>query len=306
MRKDISVVMAIYNGRRYINEQLRSIVMQTEKVNQIIIIDDCSPDSCKDIIDECLKDYLGEVVYKTHKNNKGYAQTFFEALSMATGDYIFLSDQDDIWKENKVESCIKIMQSNSNILCLSSLNIIIDGDGKTVKTEKRINKKLLSEVYLEELVKQNKLRPGMSLVVRKEIKEMLAEVDTTKFQQHDRLIEYLALLKNGFYVLNEYLTYYRIHDSNTSGLNLSYFKPRTNKIGRLEQIDKEVKYLNLIRNIEPSNQKLIDKYIHFFNVRKELLQKNNCFLFLLGTLGISYGYVTIRVWLGDLRSIIKG
>ena len=131
-------------------------------------------------------------------------------------------------------------------------------------------------------------------------------MNTIKFSQHDRLIEYIAVLRKGFFVLNKHLTCYRIHDSNTSGLNLSHFKPRADKTGRLSQIDKEVLYLELIRNIEPSYQNFIDKYIKYYNVRRELLVRSNIFLFFVRSLRIYYGYIKFRVWLGDLRSILKG
>ena len=306
MENGISVVMAFFNGRQYINEQLKSIVNQSKPVGQIIILDDCSSDDCKDLIYRSLKDFSGEVIYCSHKINKGYAQTFFEALSMAKGEYIFLSDQDDIWYKNKVEACIQIMQSNQNILCLSSLNILINGDGKILKKEKKMGNKMLYEISAEELIRQTKLRPGMSLVLRKDMKKLLSKIDTKKFSQHDRLIEYIAVLRKAFFVLNKHLTCYRIHDSNTSGLNLSYFKPRTNKNGRLSQINKEVVYLELIRDIEPSYQNFIDKYIKYYNVRKELLVRSNIFLFLIRSLRICYGYIKFRVWLGDFRSILKG
>ena len=113
-------------------------------------------------------------------------------------------------------------------------------------------------------------------------------------------------MEDGFYLLNEYLNRYRIHGENTSGLNLSHFTPRTGREGRLQQIDKELDYLKLIRPYDPRYEALIDKSSRFFAVRRSLLERKKVIPFVFKSLSVLYGYRGIRVWLGDMRSIIKG
>lgn len=301
----ISVAMASYNGRKYIREQIESIMRQSCKVNQLVIIDDASPEKSEDIIRSCIEGYDCELVYRVHEENRGYAQTFLEALSLTTGEYVFLADQDDIWEEDKVKISLQTMQENPSILCLSSCNTLIDGEGKKIHQEKMRGAKL-QKVSAEELILQKKLRPGMSLVLRDTVVRKLAAIDTAEYRQHDRLVEYLAMLDDGFYVLKEYLNRYRIHGENTSGLNLSHFKPRTGREGRLQQIEKELDYLKLIRPYDSRYEALIDKSSRFYVARRELLERKKVIPFLFKSLSVLYGYRGIRVWLGDLRSIIKG
>ena len=301
----ISVAMASYNGRKYIKEQIDSIMHQSLKIDQLVIIDDASAEKSEDIIRACLEGHECELIYRVHEQNRGYAQTFLEALSLTTGKYVFLADQDDVWETDKVKTCIQTMEENPSICCLSSCNILIDGEGKTIRPEKMKGKKL-QMVSAEDLLLQKKLRPGMALVLRDSVVKRLSTIDTSGYRQHDRLVEYLAVLDGGFFVLKEYLNRYRIHGENTSGLNLSHFTPRTGLEGRLEQIEKEITYLDLIRPYDSRYEAIIAKSRRYFTIRRELLQKKKVLPFLFGSLKVLYGYLGVRVWLGDLRSIIKG
>ena len=98
----ISVCMATYNGEKYIRDQLDSIICNlNEKEDEIIISDDGSCDRTLDIINEYVNCYPGmiKIVEGPHK---GVVKNFEHAISIAQGEYIFLSDQDDIWENNKV------------------------------------------------------------------------------------------------------------------------------------------------------------------------------------------------------------
>ncbi len=101
MKRDyfISVAMATYNGEKYIKEQLESILLQLENQDEVIVSDDGSTDHTLKII-ESLNDQRIKIL-KGPRN--GVKQNFAHALSFCKGKYIFLSDQDDIWLENKVK-----------------------------------------------------------------------------------------------------------------------------------------------------------------------------------------------------------
>lgn len=119
MNMKISVVMAVYNGSKYIGQQLESIINQEVLPTEIIIIDDASRVSCSEIISRYKKMYQDiDIRYYEHLMNEGYARTFFEALQYAGGDYIFFADQDDIWKKNKIKVMIKEFKKirKSNVL----------------------------------------------------------------------------------------------------------------------------------------------------------------------------------------------
>ena len=124
-----------YNGEKYIREQLESILPQLCENDEIIISDDSSTDNTLQIVQS-----FDDSRIKIFSNNKFHSPIFnFEnALRKAKGDYIFLSDQDDIWKPDKVEVMMKylkrdcdlvlsdgmIVDAHLNVLCTSIFNLL--------------------------------------------------------------------------------------------------------------------------------------------------------------------------------------
>ena len=305
MGKTIGVIMAVYNGRKYLYEQINSIIDQTLKVNEITIIDDFSIENSDDIIYSFQNTVECNIRYIKHTENKGYSQTFFEAMMLTQTDYIFFSDQDDIWEKDKVETFIREMKKNNNITCLSCYNTLIDSYGNFLYKEK-IPLKYLTRIDIESLIKQKTLRPGMTLAITKQLKDIMCNIDLNKYESHDRLIEYVSALGGGFYTLSEYLNRYRIHDNNTSGVNLSLLKLRDDINGRIDQIKKEVRYLNLIMPLNEKNIEFIKKYKHYYLQRLDLLESKSVFRYIWKSIGILYGYSNKRIWFGDILSIIRG
>ena len=337
MKPKISVVMAVYCGGRYIEEQIKSILTQSYPVDELILIEDSSPEPCVDAIsraagieiapdsEDRAKELSGKGVnadicrevsgisghcivrYFEHRERKGYAQTFFDALKLATGDFIFFSDQDDIWERDKVAVCIKVLRSYPEITCLSAANILIDGKGREIGKDKRLLDRMI-DVSTEDLImqKHGALRPGMSTVIRRSLKEKIDSMDISEYEMHDRLIEYLAATEGGYKCISSYLARYRIHDDNTSGMNLTHTKLRTGLGGRIEQIDKELKYLKQISGISDSDKRCIDKAIEYFDSRRKLLKNKNIIKYIICSLRLLGRYSSKKVWLGDIAGILKG
>ena len=105
----ISVAICTFNGEKFLQEQINSILEQTLKVDEIVICDDCSTDNTWDI----LKDYKtnNPSLFQIHRNeiNLKSNKNFEKAIGLCTGCYIFLSDQDDIWKNDKVEKTLAVL-----------------------------------------------------------------------------------------------------------------------------------------------------------------------------------------------------
>ena len=115
----ISVCLATYNGESFLKEQIDSILCQLSLEDEIIVSDDGSSDKTIEILnaygDSRIKIYKGPC-----QNNP--ALNFENALAQARGDYIFLSDQDDVWELNKVEVCLKYLKNYD--LVLSDCSIV--------------------------------------------------------------------------------------------------------------------------------------------------------------------------------------
>lgn len=221
----ISVAIATYNGQEFIKEQLLSILNQTMPVDEIVICDDQSSDDTVRIIQELLCDKI--YLYQNEKN-LGYKLNFKKALSYCKGDYIFLCDQDDIWKPNKVQTMIEIMQNHPEIKALASTYDLIDelGNEKQIDINRKYSNKnmykckvkdnALVKVPFERLVVENSFQ-GCALCVRQSINDKFQRCYTEDFY-HDWFINLLASEENGMYFLNVPLFQYRIHSKNAIGL----------------------------------------------------------------------------------------
>jgi len=102
----VSIAMATYNGERYLQQQLDTILQQSHAQLEIIIVDDCSTDNTRNILniyrqkDQRIHLYFNE-------RNTGYKTTFITALQHCTAEYILFCDQDDCWLQHKVETLLR-------------------------------------------------------------------------------------------------------------------------------------------------------------------------------------------------------
>ncbi len=142
----VSLVMAVYNGEKYLIEQLDSIRKQTYLIDEVILIDDVSTDNSYELIHQYIDGYkLINWKLIKNENNLGYRKNFKKGLEIVDGDIIFLSDQDDRWHLNKIEVMVEKM-SQSNILSLASSFNFMDQDGNCFEVNKikgRSNNNLL-------------------------------------------------------------------------------------------------------------------------------------------------------------------
>lgn len=109
----ISVCIATYNGAGYIRRQLESIIAQLSVGDEIIISDDGSTDDTLEIV-RSISSPLIKVFHNSGEH--GYTPNFENALRNASGDYIFLSDQDDIWSSDKVRICMQYLQEYDMVI----------------------------------------------------------------------------------------------------------------------------------------------------------------------------------------------
>ena len=109
----ISVCLASYNGEKFIRDQITSILKQISQDDELIISDDASKDNTVAII-HSIKDPRIKCVI--NEGEHGYTRNFENALRYATGDTIFLSDQDDIWCDHKVSLMTEALQENDLVV----------------------------------------------------------------------------------------------------------------------------------------------------------------------------------------------
>lgn len=113
MDPKVSVCLATYNGARYVTRQLRSIIEQLRPGDEIIVVDDASSDDTVAIV-EGMADPRIRVIRRA--TNGGVAPTFVEAITEASGDVIFLADQDDLWRPGKVEAVLASIAAGNDLV----------------------------------------------------------------------------------------------------------------------------------------------------------------------------------------------
>lgn len=142
MEKLVSIIMPSYNTGRYIGETIKSVLAQTYRNWELIIIDDCSTDDTEHIVAEFTKDE--RIRFFKNKKNSGAAVSRNKALRMAKGKWIAFLDSDDLWKPDKLEKQIRFMEKRGYHFSYTNyqeidesgraLNIMVTGPRKITKT----------------------------------------------------------------------------------------------------------------------------------------------------------------------------
>jgi glycosyltransferase involved in cell wall biosynthesis len=201
----ISVCVATYNGAAYINEQLRSVLPQLGEGDEIIISDDRSTDDTLESI-RALGDSRIQIVPGPRK---GLVKNFENALSHASGDYIFLCDQDDVWLPGKVEQMIKTLQSCS--LAVSDCRVV-DKDLHTLESS-FLASRGAGRGVLKNLVRNSYI--GCCMAFRGELLEKALPFPEG-IPMHDWWLGLIAELFGSVKFMDEPLLLYRRHGKNAS------------------------------------------------------------------------------------------
>ena len=219
----ISIAMTTYNGAQFVQAQLRSILEQTRQPDEIIICDDGSRDDTVNIIRHVMETSgTDRIRLVENEENLGYIRNFYKAISLTKGDYIFLADQDDIWHREKLEKSLAIMErTGAAAICTRSR--LIDRDGQEMDENAFIVSVLLTRlkeelgpVRFSDLVIEN-VAQGCTYCFTKEVRAKYLALNSRQLI-HDHQIMFIASLVGKVYACAEPMIDYRIHGSNSAGL----------------------------------------------------------------------------------------
>ena len=204
----ISIILPVYNGERYINRTITSILQQTMTDFELIAIDDCSTDhSLQHLQEWAQRDNRIQVVANTQ--NLGVADTRNKGIALAQGMYICFIDSDDTWHSDKLERQLSFMkQSNSDFTCTAYA--MVDDEGRFIKN-RLITKQ---QIILEDLLKENYI--CCSTVILKA--ELAKQHSMNSAYAHEDYVYWLDLLQTGAKgaVFNQVLTRYRLAQTGRS------------------------------------------------------------------------------------------
>lgn len=122
----VSIALATYNGRAHLSDQLASFVDQSRLPDELVVVDDGSDDGTPGIVLAFAARAPFPVDLVVNGENLGYAQNFGKALSLCSGDLVFLSDQDDVWLSNKIERMIASVVRYPSAVCFMNDALLAD------------------------------------------------------------------------------------------------------------------------------------------------------------------------------------
>lgn len=209
---NVSVAMAVYNGEKYLREQIGSILCQLETTDEIVISYDKSTDNTLAILsDYQKKDCRVKVMANPH--NPGVVKNFQNAVEHCTGDIIFYSDQDDVWMPNKIERVLKEFENPKVAVvfhdaCLTdaSLNVTAPSSFK-LRGGARVS--TIGNLYRLSYI-------GCCMAFRAEYKDVVVPIPTI-YRSHDWWTGCLLGAGGTFMkAIHEPLIYHRCHGDNTT------------------------------------------------------------------------------------------
>jgi len=288
----VEILMATFNGEKFIKEQINSIISQSYPNWKLLIRDDGSKDKTLKIINEYTKKFPSQIfLISNQQKHLGCCQNFSKLLSIAKADYIMFSDQDDIWLPNKIEITLQKLLTLENEYG-ADLPILVHTDFKVVTQDLNI----IAESFwkyqglnptitqFNRLLLQN-IVTGCSMMINKSLKDLSTNIPPEAIM-HDW---WIALVASCFGII-EYIKiptlYYRQHTYNTIGAkkyNINYiikkfFQFKQNK-KNLEYCIKQAKAFYNIFN-DKSEDKIKAAWIlaniknYHWLKRKKLLLRN--------------------------------
>lgn len=218
-KASVSVLMSTYNGEKYIQEQLDSIFNQKDVELKLIVRDDGSRDSTLDILYRNKKDHDNLTIIRDG-NNLGSCKSFLKLISSCTDDEFYaLSDQDDIWDEDKLITAIDKMKPcdlSKPVLYHSNLRIV--DENNTFYRNSHSSPKKLENKYLS-LIQGG--ATGCTLVYNHALAEIAKRVKPRNFSMHDTWLYIVSmLLGEVVYDFKPHINY-RQHSNNVIGTSLN-------------------------------------------------------------------------------------
>lgn len=275
MEKKVKVLLSTYNGEKYIQEQIESILNQTYSNIEIIVRDDGSKDKTVEILKEYEKErkitlYLGE--------NKGFISSFFELLQMEDGaDYYAFSDQDDIWKPDKIERAVTSLDKKAQTIPLlyTSSYEICDELGNVVSKAKKVKNISFANALVECIA------PGMTMVINQTARGLVISKETKQCYYHDWWI-YLVCVATGQVIYDDYESVkYRRHIDSVTNIENNIVKRQLWRIQQIfqKQYFKKTKqqirffYQQYERELSVENKKIIKPFLSVYSFKKVIYPK---------------------------------
>jgi len=214
----ISIAMCTYNGAAYVREQLGSFARQTRLPMELVVCDDQSTDNTVDIVRAFAESAPFPVKVVVNEVNLGVARNFGKAVGMCTGDLIALSDQDDIWRGDKLAVVAAAFADSPALSLVFTDADLVDQDltpmGKRLSDTGHIDADLrrqLEEDAAFALLLRRNVATGATVALRRSVTDLVLPIPDKLLTYHDAWIVSLAAATGKIKFLPEPLIQYRQH-----------------------------------------------------------------------------------------------
>lgn len=242
----ISVALCTYGGVDYIQEQLQSIIKQTVLPYEIVICDDGSTDGTIQVIEDFSK--TSPVPIELFQNNVtlGVVKNFEQAIGYCSGDYIALSDQDDVWKQDKLEICVaklrELQKGTDDPVLIHTDLVVVDEDLHTIAPSLMRYQGMHHESNAEQAQKvllfQNFVT-GCTVIFNKALKEKAIPFPE-HIVMHDWWLAIIAAFIGTIGYVDQSTVYYRQHNNNCIGAKENGWKGFIHKLLAWKKIKRTV------------------------------------------------------------------
>lgn len=226
MKDKISIIMPTYNSENYIEESINSILKQTYKNWELIVIDDASTDKTVSIVN---KFQNKNIILIQNKKNSGAAISRNKGINLATGNFIAFLDSDDIWNKDKLLKQINFMKKNKFAFTFTSFSYLKDLKTREVKIPKKIT-------YKEALKNTIILTSTVMINIDSIPKDLIYMPNVRKGQD---TATWWNILKNNHiaYGLDINLTTYRVHNESLSFNKIKALKRTWNLYRKIQKFN---------------------------------------------------------------------
>ncbi len=226
-----SVAVATYNGEKFICELLSSMLTQTKKLDEIVVVDDMSKDGTVKVVKEFIEKNNAQSLIKLYVNEKnlGYAENYRKAIGLTSGDIVYLADQDDIWVNDRVEKMSAVMEDNEGVGLMNTDYACFYEDVNDLTGYFESDVVKLKNIPLN--AKNRFLKfPGCVMAIRKSFYEEIKGYWHVGWA-HDEFLWCVSVLLNRCYYYKYCSLKRRVHEGQTSG---KVGKSLQNRISYLE------------------------------------------------------------------------
>jgi len=233
-KPEVSIVLPCFNGEKFIEKQILSILNQTYRSIELIIVDDRSTDNTVSIVSELAKNF-SQIKLHINSKNLGLNKNFEKAISLAGCNFIALSDQDDIWTPTKIDELLNAI--GDHWLIFSNSELINDKDEK-------LGSVLLENFSLErrsfKSISINNFVTGHTVLFKRELLKYALPLPSKGF--YDWWLGFVAIYHQRIAFLDKNLTLYRVHEQ-------SVIQQQAKKVYAKELAQAELHYNTTLTNL---------------------------------------------------------